>query len=34
MTGKASYVRYAPDGSILFQGCATEEGTRQDWPED
>ncbi len=34
MTGKASYVRYAPDGSILFQGCATEEGTRQEWPED
>ena len=33
MTGNASYVRYAPDGSILFQGCATEEGTRQEWPE-
>ena len=32
MTGKATYVRYGADGSEIFRGCATEEGTRQAEP--
>jgi hypothetical protein len=32
MTGQATYVRYGVDGSELFRGCWTEEGTRQPGP--
>jgi hypothetical protein len=32
LTGKTTYVRYATDGSVLFRGCSTEEGTRQAAP--